>query len=128
MLLAVNGTLMRGLALNGNLLAVGATFVAETTTAPVYRLWSIGDRYPGMLRVTSGGASIQLEVWEVPTAGLLSVLEKEPPGLTLGRVRLADGREVIGVLAEPYAVEGQREITALGGWRAYTASRTEPTG
>src|SRR5437773_6655306 len=28
--LAVNGTLMRGLALNGNLLAAGATFVRET--------------------------------------------------------------------------------------------------
>jgi hypothetical protein len=28
-LLAVNGTLMRGLALNGNLVAVGAAFVRE---------------------------------------------------------------------------------------------------
>ena len=37
-LLAVNGTLMRGLALNPNLLAVGARFVRETTTAPTYRL------------------------------------------------------------------------------------------
>ena len=37
--LAVNGTLMRGLALNGNLLSAGATFVRETTTGPSYRLW-----------------------------------------------------------------------------------------
>src|SRR5262249_12820594 len=44
--LAVNGTLMRGLALNDNLLAAGATFVRETTTAPHYRLWSIDDRHP----------------------------------------------------------------------------------
>jgi hypothetical protein len=36
--LAVNGTLMRGLALNGNLLAVGATFVREAKTKPAYRL------------------------------------------------------------------------------------------
>src|SRR5215470_10146454 len=42
--LAVNGTLMRGLALNGNLVAAGATFVRETTTGPSYRLWSIDDR------------------------------------------------------------------------------------
>ena len=32
--LAVNGTLMRGLELNGNLLAAGATFVRETATVP----------------------------------------------------------------------------------------------
>ena len=49
-LLAVNGTLMRGLDLNGNLLAVGASFVREARTAPHYRLWSIGDRHPAMLR------------------------------------------------------------------------------
>ncbi|PYM16666.1 MAG: glutamyl-tRNA amidotransferase, partial [Candidatus Rokuibacteriota bacterium] len=44
---------MRGLPLNGNLLAVGARFVRETKTAPVYRLWSINDVHPAMLRVTS---------------------------------------------------------------------------
>ena len=35
-LLAVNGTLMRGLELNPNLLAVGASFVAEASTAPCF--------------------------------------------------------------------------------------------
>jgi hypothetical protein len=35
---------------------------------------------------------------------------------------LADGREVLGVLAEPYLVDGQREITNFGGWRAYIAA------
>ena len=55
--LAVNGTLMRGFALNQNLLAVGATFVHEAVTAPVYRLWSIYDQYPAMLRVAAGGAA-----------------------------------------------------------------------
>ena len=64
--LAVNGTLMRGFALNRNLLAVGATFVHEAVTAAIYRLWSIDDQYPAMLRVTAGGAAIALEVWAVP--------------------------------------------------------------
>ena len=41
---AVNGTLMRGLELNGNLQKVGAIFVREDLTAPIYRLWSISDR------------------------------------------------------------------------------------
>ena len=61
-LLAVNGTLMRGLALNPNLLSAGATFAREAHTAPCYRLWSLGDRHPAMVRQTSGGASVALEV------------------------------------------------------------------
>ena len=122
-LLAVNGTLMRGLELNGNLLAAGATFVRETRTAPVYRLWSINDRHPAMVRVATGGVAVAVEVWSVPAAGLAGILLAEPPGLSIGKVRLEDGSEVLGVLGEPILCEGQREITALGGWRAYIAAR-----
>lgn len=125
-LLAVNGTLMRGLQLNGNLLAAGATFVREARTAPAYRLWSIGDRHPAMLRVAHGGVAVAVEVWSVPAAGLASILLQEPPGLCVGKVRLDDGQETLGVLGEPLLCEGQREITEHGGWRAYLASRATP--
>ena len=121
--LSVNGTLMRGLALNGNLLAAGATFVRETTTGRSYRLWSIDDRHPAMIRVAQGGAAIAVEVWEVPAGGLAAILMSEPPGLCVGKVRLADGEETLGVLGEPLLCEGQREITEYGGWRAYVAAR-----
>jgi Allophanate hydrolase C-terminal domain len=121
--LAVNGTLMRGLELNGNMLAAGARFVREATTAPEYRLWSIGDRHPGMMRVREGGAAIAVEVWDVPAAGLGQILLQEPPGLCIGKVRLAGGEESLGVLAEPALCEGQREITRWGGWRAYRAAQ-----
>ncbi len=120
-LLAVNGTLMRGLELNANLLSVGAGFVRESTTEPCYRLWSIGDRHPAMLRVSTGGVSVALEVWSVPSEGLASILLKEPPGLSIGKVRLSDGEEVLGVLGEPILCEGQLEITHFKSWRAYTA-------
>lgn len=123
-LLAVNGTLMRGLELNPNLLEVGAIFVRESTTEPVYRLWSIGDRHPGMVRVREGGVGVPVEVWAVPASGIATVLLREPPGLSIGKVRLADGEEVLGVLAEPLLCEGQREITHHRGWRAYVAAKT----
>ena len=122
-LLAVNGTLMRGLELNPNLLAVGATFVREDATLPAYRLYSIGDRHPGMVRVPEGGVTVAVEVWAVPPAGLASILMKEPPGLSIGKVSLVSGAEVLGVLAEPILCAGQGEITEFGGWRAYMASR-----
>src|SRR5262249_20427201 len=48
LLVAVNGTLMRGLKLNANMIEAGASFVRETTTEPAYRIWSINDQYPAM--------------------------------------------------------------------------------
>lgn len=117
--LAVNGTLMRGLELNNNLLAVGATFLREAKTTPNYRLWSINDRHPAMLRVTTGGKAIALELWSLSTASLATILQQEPPGLCIGKVYLADGEIVLGVLGEPILCENQREITQWGGWRAY---------
>ncbi len=122
-LLAVNGTLMRGLELNPNLLAVGATFVREDYTDACYRLWSIGDRHPAMLRTPGQGAHVALEIWQVPVQGLASILANEPAGLCIGKVQLKDGSTVLGVLGEPFLCEGQREITAFGGWRAYNADR-----
>ena len=122
-LLAVNGTLMRGLKLSPNMAAAGATFVREAMTEPVYRLWSINDDHPAMVRVTDGtGVKVAVEVWSVPAAGLASILLNEPPGLSVGKVRLEDGSIVLGVLGEPALVEGHREITAYGGWRAYIAA------
>lgn len=121
-LLAVNGTLMRGLELNPNLLAVGATFVEENFTEPAYRLWSIADRHPAMQRFASGGVAVAVEVWSVPAAGLARILLQEPPGLSIGKVKLADGREVLGVLGEAVLCEGRREITRHGGWRSYIAT------
>ena len=116
--LAVNGTLMRGLELNPNMIAAGASFVRESRTEKAYRLWSIGDRHPAMVRVAQGGVSVALEVWEVPFAGLGKILLQEPPGLCIGKVKLEDGEEVLGVLGEPILCEQSgKEITKYGGWR-----------
>ena len=121
--LVVNGTLMRGLALNKNLLRVGARFLYETLTAPEYRLWSIDDEYPAMIRIKEGGVSVTVEVWELPVLGLFMVFQQEPPGLCLGMVKLNDGKQALGILGEPYLCEGKKEISAFGGWRAYLESK-----
>jgi hypothetical protein len=121
--LAVNGTLMRGLELNPNLQKIGAEFLREALTEPAYRLWSIGDRHPAMQRVAEGGRAIALEVWAVPVSGVSQLLLWEPPGLCMGKVRLSDGEEVLGVLGEAILCADQPEITQWGGWRAYIASQ-----
>jgi hypothetical protein len=82
-----------------------------------------------MLRVTDGsGVRVALEVWEVPPAGLVSILEREPPGLSIGSVALDDGRSVLGVLGERFLTEGQTDISAHGGWRAYRAAAAAAAG
>ena len=124
--LAVNGTLMRGLPLEKNLLDAGAFFLREAATAPCYRLWSINDNNPAMLRVSPEdphAVSVAVEVWQVPAAGLASVLVKEPEGLSVGKVSLSDGEVVLGVIGEPELLHGMKEISSFGGWRNYIASR-----
>ncbi len=117
--LAVNGTLMRGLPLNENLMRVGAKFVREDSTAPYYRLWAVNNSYPAMLRDEQYGASIALEIWKISESGVLRILAVEPAGLCIGKVQLISGNYILGVMGETYICDQQVEITSYGGWRAY---------
>jgi gamma-glutamylcyclotransferase (GGCT)/AIG2-like uncharacterized protein YtfP len=119
--LFVNGTLMRGLALHGNL--AGAEFLGEHRTAPIYRLYSIGDVHPGMFAVERGGVSVAGELYRMSRAVLARVEAGEPPGLYRGPVQLDDGRTVDGILYPRALAEGRhQDISAFGGWRAYAAT------
>ncbi len=119
LLFAVNGTLMQGLPLNKNLLAVKAEFIRETRTSVNYRLWSIHNQYPAMIRDLQSGQKIGLEIWSLSPKALISILQNEPPGLCVGQVELENGEMVMGVLGENFIIQGQQEITKWGGWRAF---------
>jgi gamma-glutamylcyclotransferase (GGCT)/AIG2-like uncharacterized protein YtfP len=120
--LFVNGTLMRGLALHGNL--AGAEFLGAARTAPIYRLYSIDDRHPGMFEVAEGGVAVAGEIYLVPDDVWQRVKVGEPPNLYCGAIRLADGREISGILYPRELAEGRhRDISAFGDWRAYMATR-----
>jgi AGZA family xanthine/uracil permease-like MFS transporter len=118
-LLFVNGTLMRGLELHGNL--DGAEFVEEVATAPAYRMHTIADVHPGMYRVDEGeqGAAIAGELYAVPLEVLLRVIEREPAGLYRGPVELEDGRIVPGILFDRGQARLHPDITEHGSWRRY---------
>ncbi|MGW1003595.1 allophanate hydrolase [Streptomyces sp. NPDC002520] len=127
--LAVIGAHLSGQPLNGELLAVGGRLVRTTTTAPAYRLYALDTQppKPGLVRVGEGGGPIEAEVWQLPAEGLGALLAALPRPMALGSVELADGTSVPGFLCEPQAIEGAREITSYGGWRAYlsTLARAE---
>jgi gamma-glutamylcyclotransferase (GGCT)/AIG2-like uncharacterized protein YtfP len=120
--IAVNGTLMKEQEVNPAFVASGAAFIEEARTGPAYRLWSIQDRHPAMQRTSGSGASIALELWDLPADQLAGLLEREPPGLCVGWVTLENGENVLGVLGEQWLCESSVEITRFGGWRAYIAT------
>jgi gamma-glutamylcyclotransferase (GGCT)/AIG2-like uncharacterized protein YtfP len=116
--LVVNGGLMRGQTAHWRL--KGGTFVAEVQTAPRYRLYSLDDRYPGLLRDEERGVTIRSELYELSDELWAKVVAGEPPGLYCGEIELADGRVVPGILGEAsYVARYGADISEYGGWAAY---------
>ncbi len=121
----VCGAHLEGLPLNWQLTERGASLKRKTTTAPCYRMYALagGPPYrPGLVLDEEQGAAIDVEIWSVPAAEFGSFVAGIPAPLGIGKVRLADGEVVSGFICEPYGLEGAKEITDLGGWRAYVAS------
>jgi allophanate hydrolase len=122
--IAVVGAHLSGMVLNGELKALGGRLIEATATATDYKLYALATTppKPGMLRVETGtGASIEVEVWALPPAAFGKFVAAIPPPLSIGTVRLKDGRGVKGFLVEAADIDGAREISAFGGWRAFVA-------
>jgi allophanate hydrolase len=125
--LAVVGAHLSGMPLNSELKALGARFLQATATAPDYRLFALAGTKPpkpGLLRVGAGeGCAVEIELWALSAAAFGRFVAAVPPPLTIGTLRLADGREAKGFLVEAAATAGARDITRFGGWRAYVAAK-----
>ena len=123
--LAVVGAHLEGMPLHWQLTSRGAAFVGAFTTAPNYRLYAMADSVPPKPALVHAeeGAAIALEVYELDLASFGSFVAEVPPPLAIGTVTLADGSSVKGFVAEPRALTGAEDITHLGGWRAFIASR-----
>jgi hypothetical protein len=121
-LMFLNGDAMRGGPLHH--LLDGAPLVAETTTAPRYRLYSVADRFPALLAVAHGGARIAGEVYDVTLDVLRDrLLPAEPPELELGVIELAEGTASLSMVLRrpPVSFPQLSDITACGGWAVYRA-------
>jgi allophanate hydrolase len=141
--LLVVGAHLSGQPLNHELLAAGGTLLGPAATAPAYRLYALDTQppKPGLVRVEplpaadagalaagtlaagQAGASIAGEVWRLPAAGFARFMTGLAVPMAIGRVRLDDGRDVLGFLCEPAAVRGAADITRFGGWRAWVGRR-----
>jgi allophanate hydrolase len=124
--IAVVGAHLSGMALNGELKTLGGRLLEQAATAPDYTLYALSTTppKPGMLRVEAGkGSSIELEIWALSAAAFGKFVAAIPPPLSIGTIRLTDGRDVKGFIVEPAAINGARDISGFGGWRAFMAEK-----
>jgi allophanate hydrolase len=123
--LCVVGAHLSGMPLNAELKSFGARFLEAAQTAPDYRLFALNGNppaRPGLLRVAAGqGTAIDVELWALPAEGFGRFVAAVPAPLSIGTLKLGDGRAVKGFLAESSGVEGARDISSFGGWRNFVA-------
>jgi allophanate hydrolase len=123
--LAVVGAHLTGMPLNHQLTSRDAVFVERCRTASTYQLYALANTTPpkpGLVKAVTAGAPIEIELWDVPVEHFGSFVAEIPPPLGIGSLELEDGRVVKGFICEPIGLQGARDITAFGGWRAYLAS------
>ena len=124
---AVVGAHLSGQPLNWQLTDRGARLQRSCRTARGYRLFALDGTKPpkpGLVREDGfEGPGIEVEIWSVPEDQFGSFVRDVPPPLGIGNAKLEDGTVVKCFICEPYAIADAAEITHLGGWRAYLASR-----
>lgn len=125
--LAMCGAHMAGLPLNHQLTDRGGRFLRAALTSDAYRFYALagGPPFrPGLVRGAPGsGAPIGLELWSLPLSEVGSFLAGIPEPLGLGTVALDDGTSVQGFVCEAVAAQDAQDITDLGDWRSFLASR-----
>jgi len=113
------------MALNHELLALGATLLSATKTAAEYQLYTLATfpPKPGLVRSPGfAGDGIEVELWSLTAAAFGDFVAALPPPMGIGKVVLADGSAHPGFLCEAYALKGAGDITAYGGWRNFRAA------
>ena len=121
---AVAGAHLSSQPLNHQLTALAGRLLDTTTTSADYRLFALDTvpPKPGLVRVAAGaGAPIEVELWALSAAAFGRFVAALPQPMAIGRLLLADGRQVEGFLCEPIATETAADITGSGGWRVHLA-------
>lgn len=134
-LMFLNGGAMHGGPLH--FLLEGASFVGMARTAPRYRFYSVGDRFPALAELTgppdpegtleaAAGVCVAGELYDVPWKVLRdSLLPAEPVELELGVIELEDGSGCLSMIRRRSYCETAglyRDISEHADWRSYTAT------
>ncbi len=126
--LAVVGPHQLGMPLNHQLTSRGAALVGTACTSSNYRLFALTGSQPlkpALLRAPpgqSGGASIAVELWDIPSGSFGSFVAEIPSPLGIGTLELMDSHPVKGFICESAGLADAKDITSFGSWTAYLAS------
>ena len=117
---------MSGLPLNGQLTELGGRLESAGKTAPAYRFYALPGgppHRPGMVRVAEGGGAIELEVWSLPAdkVGAFAAPDSRAARPRHGRA-WPMARPCWASSARAMPPRARKDITSLGGWRAYLKS------
>ena len=118
--LFVNGEGMRGGSVHHTIAA--HPFLGYVSTAPKYRFFSVGDRFPAMWLVDQDGVSVPGELYDVPLTTIRDqFIPAEPAELELGVIELGDGASALAVVLRREVLGAPElvDISDRGGWRAY---------
>ncbi|KXO92234.1 allophanate hydrolase [Tsukamurella pulmonis] len=115
--LAVFGAHLRGQPLEHELTSLGAYWAGEIRTADQYRLVELATTppKPGLVHDPAHGRGIRGELWRLAPAALGAFLTRLPSPMTLGSVRLDDGRDVVGFGCQASALASARDL-AVDHW------------
>lgn len=110
---AVCGLHKKGDALESQLTELGAEYIESTATAKEYKLYKLNTNLikPGLVRAENG-ENINIDIFKIPVSKLGSFMSNVSTPLSIGNVKLIDGRCVKGFLCEEYAVKDAEDITS----------------
>lgn len=121
--LFVNGEGMRGGSVHPSI--AEHPFLGAASTAPIYRFYSVGDRFPALWPVAEGGVSVVGELYDVPLTTLRErFIPAEPDELELSVIQLADGSSAVAVVLRRDHLDSAdlTDISDRADWRAYRAA------
>ncbi len=123
-LVAVAGAHLSGQPANRDLIELGGRLHARARTAAGYRAFTVPGPFPrpGLIDTGDGPVDgIELEVWSLPSTSVDTLAARIAAPLGLGLMRVDDGTEMLGFVADSSAADAAADITAFGSWRSYLA-------
>ena len=115
----------RGFPLHPQLEALGARFDRVATTSPVYRLLALPGgpvARGGIWWVQADGGSVEVELHALPLARIGELVPMLPWPLAIGRVELADGTSVAGLICASRPPEAV-DVTEYVSWPNYVSAQ-----
>lgn len=117
--IAVCGLHKKDYPLESQLTELGAVYTESTKTASEYQLFRLNTmpKKPGMVKAKAGGASIEVDIYQLPIEKMGTFMRQIGRPLCIGDVHLSDGRYVKGFLCEEEATKEAENITDVGTYR-----------